>query len=516
MATTDNNANWAGSGEARITGAGTQVNPSVTALAGGGHVVAWLVVGEAGGAQVRAQLLDAAGAEIGDELVLNQEPIRANLLLVPEIAALPNGGFVATWAAPTADPFPNHTTNYMARLFDAGGNPLGTEFQVNDQPQTGFQTSVDVNPLIVEWHSLGVPPKIQVYDVNGGAVGGDDIVGYEADGTPAGPDAYIADFNITPAGDGGYMAVWRGIDPPYSNVYFQPFDSAGEPLGDPIRMLSSGSNFAMDGMDATLLQGSGELAVAVRGELEDGSQAMLVSRFNSAGNSLDFGTWMFFPGAIDIGDHQITALAGGGYLVSWSLWEADGTVQQLYAQRFDSQGAKVGDETHVATVDGSFGAYDVSATASGGAVFAWESHDTDQGDIIAELFASDVAPPEGIVLLGGNGRDDLAGTAGADTLEGGNGKDFLTGLAGDDLLDGGRGVDTAIFTGLRAAYAIETTAQGFTVKGADGMDTLIGIERLQFDDGVVALDTAPGAHAQSRQPENDLPEVTLVGVMDPA
>ncbi len=242
---------------------------------------------------------------------------------------------------------------------------------------------------------------------------------------------------------------------------------------------------------------------------------MLVSRYNSAGESLDAGTWMYFPEAIDIGDHQITALAGGGFLVSWSLWEADGTVQQLYAQRFDSQGAEVGAQVHVATVDGSFGAYDVSATAGGGAVFAWESEEADDGDIFFELFASETAPPPGVELHGGNGRDDLLGTAGADAMLGGNGKDTLMGLGGDDLLDGGNGMDTAIFAGLQADYTINATAQGFTVTGADGVDTLTGIEWLQFGDAVVSLEKSAGGRNASRQPEPEPQELTLVGVHQP-
>ena len=46
------------------------------------------------------------------------------------------------------------------------------------------------------------------------------------------------------------------------------------------------------------------------------------------------------------------------------------------------------------------------------------------------------------VRVGGNGKDTLNGTAGADILFGQNGDDTLNGMGGNDLLCGGRGNDT--------------------------------------------------------------------------
>ena len=96
-------------------------------------------------------------------------------------------------------------------------------------------------------------------------------------------------------------------------------------------------------------------------------------------------------------------------------------------------------------------------------------------------------------LTGGAGNDFISGGAGADTLSGGAGRDSLSGDAGNDALDGGEGVDTAFFSGARAGYTITRTASGYTVThnaGTDGTDTLVNVERLQFSDAKVAIDTA--------------------------
>ncbi|MBO6640605.1 MAG: hypothetical protein JJ947_00005, partial [Altererythrobacter sp.] len=77
-------------------------------------------------------------------------------------------------------------------------------------------------------------------------------------------------------------------------------------------------------------------------------------------------------------------------------------------------------------------------------------------------------------------------SAGHDTLDGGEGNDTLIGQGGDDALDGGDGDDVAVYSGNRADYVITANADGTwtiadTVADRDGTDTLVNIERVQFD-----------------------------------
>lgn len=94
----------------------------------------------------------------------------------------------------------------------------------------------------------------------------------------------------------------------------------------------------------------------------------------------------------------------------------------------------------------------------------------------------------------GGGDDTVIGGAGADTIRLGTGDDFVTGGGGNDWIDGGPGWDTAIYVDLRAHYEIAQNDLGWTVRdlrkdplGDEGLDTLIGIERLVFADHVVDL-----------------------------
>ncbi len=89
--------------------------------------------------------------------------------------------------------------------------------------------------------------------------------------------------------------------------------------------------------------------------------------------------------------------------------------------------------------------------------------------------------------LTGANTAELFGAPYSSTLVGNDGNNNLKGRAGDDALFGGAGFDTAVFSGPRANYTV--TFDGATVivedvfGGHDGIDTVVGCERLQFTDG---------------------------------
>ncbi|WP_374360108.1 DUF4214 domain-containing protein [Pseudoduganella danionis] len=71
------------------------------------------------------------------------------------------------------------------------------------------------------------------------------------------------------------------------------------------------------------------------------------------------------------------------------------------------------------------------------------------------------------------------------------GNDVLANSAGNDLIDGGAGVDQVVYHAKRASYTLAATSTGYTLTdqtGAEGIDTLSNIERLQFADTTLALD----------------------------
>lgn len=102
------------------------------------------------------------------------------------------------------------------------------------------------------------------------------------------------------------------------------------------------------------------------------------------------------------------------------------------------------------------------------------------------------------VLDGFDGSDTIFGAGGNDVLRGGNGNDFLNGGSGNDSIDGGGGIDVAIYSNTRSAYVAERTGSTIQVSnfnGNEGVDTLVGVERVAFADRNLAFDLGPGESA---------------------
>jgi hypothetical protein len=127
--------------------------------------------------------------------------------------------------------------------------------------------------------------------------------------------------------------------------------------------------------------------------------------------------------------------------------------------------------------------------ASGLAHFLAKGQSEGRPGIAAGVTVLGGAQGDSIVLREGN--ETARGGLGNDRIEGRGGNDLLEGGEGDDLLDGGAGFDRALYAGGRDGYTILKDGSGFKLtdrSGKEGSDILSGIERLQFADGMVALD----------------------------
>jgi Ca2+-binding RTX toxin-like protein len=91
----------------------------------------------------------------------------------------------------------------------------------------------------------------------------------------------------------------------------------------------------------------------------------------------------------------------------------------------------------------------------------------------------------GLLISGDDGDNTLPGTSFGETIQGLGGNDVLTGGLGNDVLDGGTGDDTAVFSQSLDKYLLKDYGTWIEVRGPDGIDTLTGIEHLQFSDGTL-------------------------------
>ena len=83
--------------------------------------------------------------------------------------------------------------------------------------------------------------------------------------------------------------------------------------------------------------------------------------------------------------------------------------------------------------------------------------------------------------------ENADGGPGNDVLYGNALNNRIRGMAGNDSIHGGAGIDTAAWQSSASANAITRAGASITVSGPDGTDSVDGVERLQFADGLIRL-----------------------------
>ncbi|MEX5565935.1 hypothetical protein SM764_21185, partial [Pseudophaeobacter sp. 1A16562] len=270
---------------------------------------------------------------------LTQQTFLQNNASDPALSVTADGGRVLFFVQPDAG------DNYgiWAQRYDANGVETGAIYQINTV-ETDAQTQPEVTVLnddriLVTWVS-GIANGIgevrgRILDANGNLVlGSEDFLITPADTTAN----YARDQEVTALADGGFVAVWSEShdDTSLRGIYGQRFDSTGTPAGDDFRIRDP--------------------------------------QFNGEGEA------------------EVLALAGGGFVVTWSdgagLWGSDAT-GGIFGQMYDAAGAPVGSEFHVnTTTDEEQEQSQMLALADGGFMVFW-LHDDNPQDLRFQRYDAD-------------------------------------------------------------------------------------------------------------------------------
>jgi VCBS repeat-containing protein len=204
------------------TTSGSQGSPSVSALSGG-YVTVWEAANVDGsGYGIAAQLYNNSGSKVGGEFVLNSTTTGNQRY--PSVQTLANGDFVVSWHSTNGD---GSGFGVMMQRFDSNGNALGGETVVNtstigDQRDASIVALSDGGYMIV-WTSEPAasnvdninssPSELDMYaqrfDANGNAVG----VEFQLNSTTAGAQFSYAKYggeNVVQLTDGTVVTVWEG------------------------------------------------------------------------------------------------------------------------------------------------------------------------------------------------------------------------------------------------------------------------------------------------------------------
>ena len=416
---------------------GDQLSPTVAALAGGGYVLAWQSEFEEGGAYtgsgVYAQLYDAKGVKVGGETLVNTHTDDEQI--VPQAAALQDGGYVITWTSEGQDSF--YGGGIFAQRFDAGGAKVGTEFQVNtisayDQYDSTV-SSLNDGGFVVAWtqhiyNGGDGEPDIklfaQVYNHAGDKAGSEILVAASND-----YNDFQTMLHVSAVGADGFVVTWAS----------HAFGSATET--DIHSETFSQSPVAGDGLNVAGTDGSDNLAGT------DGNDTLV-----------GFG-----------GDDHLTGGAG---------------TDVLYGNDGDDviDGGAGAD-----TIFGGLGS-DLMTGGAGNDIYYVDN----ASDIIVEKIAEGVDSVLADVsyVLADNVENlilyDHAVQLNIDAT-GNAGKNVLTGNGGNNSLDGGAGADTMIGGTGNDSYYVDNAGDKVIELANEGIDTVISSRQYVLGDNVEKL-----------------------------
>jgi len=356
-----------------------QQNPSVTSLSDGGFVVTWSSDGQDGSHDgIYGQRYDADGnTTISSEFQINT--YTDNQQQNSSVTSLADGGFVVTWQSNGQD---GSYDGIYGQRYDAGGNTVGSEFQINtytdNQQQNSSVTSLSDGGFVVTWQSNGQDESSfgiygQRYDADGNTVGSEFQINTCTDNLQSDP-------SVTSLSDGGFVVTWQsnGQDGAYYGIYGQRYDASGNTIGSEFQINTYTDNQQQNPSVASLSDGG--FVVTWQSNGQDGAYyGIYGQRYDASGNTVGSEFQINTYTDNQQQNSSVTSLADGGFVVTWQSNGQDGSYDGIYGQRYDAAGNTVGSEFQINTyTDSTQSSPSVASLSDGGFVVAWQSNGQDE------------------------------------------------------------------------------------------------------------------------------------------
>ncbi|MBN9889848.1 DUF4214 domain-containing protein [Salipiger abyssi] len=362
-----------------------QQDPEVTVLNNGNVVIAWtdMPFGSTG-TDARARIFSPAGAAVSDEILL--ATTMDGEQRIPQIAATPDGGFLAIWNDDRAENF--------GRYFNADGSPVDDDFNV----ASFFGERLSSLVVLDNGHIRYVS----------------DVDLWKSDGT-------ISRYSAASPGALNATSVSN-----QDTYYAQQFETAMAKM--------TGDRYATVGVV------SGPDGYQVVARVQDASN---YDNYDSPpGSTIRNIAVSQTPFTIDAQNNvhvDVTGLASGGFAVTWAQFVGDGLLTRLEirVRAFAADLSPLGDEAVLYPETSGAQAHPFVVEMADGRLFVgWNDTGMSVSSVPSELVGQFLTVgegggtgngPHGILLEGSEDPDRLSGSLSAESLDGRGGDDLLLG-----------------------------------------------------------------------------------------
>jgi predicted Ser/Thr protein kinase len=246
-----------------ITNAAT-LYPKVAGLSGGGFVVVWTSDSQYDGTSldISAQRFDTNCNKVGSEFQVTTTI--AGDQRWPDIAALPNGGFVIVWMSFNQNG--DNSWGIWGQRYSSAGNPVGGEFHVNtitiNSQQYPRVAGLTNGKFVIVWQSIGVGTAPTIY-----------ARVFASNGIPLGNEFQVEDHpisgvrnpDVAPLSTGGFVVTWESDNQDgdqggiFSKVFDENAQALSAPIFSPIGSPQSGASTAVSASSSSFPPPTGQI-----------------------------------------------------------------------------------------------------------------------------------------------------------------------------------------------------------------------------------------------------------------